>query len=199
METIRGKLSLEMTASDLQQKINDYEKIQLDLGTGDGRFVRCMSEKHADQYFIGVDACRENLHVNSRLKLSNALFVIASAQALPEEFDGLFSQINVNFPWGSLLVSLLTNDTALITRLQTITHSCAGIDVLLNAEACKNAGFELEAGAQQMIRILRRAGWKIKLCLWLDAKDLRVFPSTWARRLAIGRDPRAVRLSFQNE
>ena len=199
METIWGKMSLELTALNLQQKLSGYEKILLDLGTGDGRFVRSKSEEHKDQFFIGIDACRENLHLNSRRILPNALFVIASAQALPHELDGLISHVNINFPWGSLLESLLSDDTALITRLLSVTRRCASLDIFLNAEALVTAGYTFESGADQILGALNAAGWKLKSCSLLDTNSLRSFPSTWAKRLAFGRNPRAVQLSLQRE
>lgn len=199
METIRGKSSFELERSELGQRLAGYEHILLDLGTGDGRFIRDMAAQHHDRFFIGVDACRENLRVNSLAKLPNALFIIASAQALPHELNGLFSQVNINFAWGSLLESLLDYKDPLISRLLSVTRSCAGMDIYLNAEALMTSGWALEAGADQIQQILDEAGWKIKSRSSMNAQSLRAYPSTWAKRLAFGRDPRAIHLGFQKE
>ena len=43
-----------------------YNHISLDLGTGDGRYVRTLAERHPERFSIGVDACRENLREHSR-------------------------------------------------------------------------------------------------------------------------------------
>jgi 16S rRNA (adenine(1408)-N(1))-methyltransferase len=199
METIRGKTSLEMTASDLQKQLMGYKHILLDLGTGDGLYVRCRAEQHKERFFIGVDACRENLRHNSRRKLPNALFIIANAQALPTELNGLASQVTINFPWGSLLESLLSNEDSLVSRLPTIARPFAAMDICLNAEALVTAGCSLESGADQIERIMNADGWKTKSRSWMDAHLLRSFPTTWAKRLAFGRDPRAIRLSVQRQ
>ena len=199
METIQGKTSLEMTASDLQEQLMGYKHILLDLGTGDGRYVRCRAEQHQNWFFIGIDACRENLRHNSRRKLPNALFIIANAQALPTELNGLASQVTINFPWGSLLESLLSNEDSLVSRLPTIARPCAAMDICLNAEALATAGCSLESGADQIERIMNAEGWKTKSRSWMDAHLLRSFPTTWAKRLAFGRDPRAIRLSVQRQ
>ena len=140
METIRGKTSPEMTASDLQKQLMGYKYVLIDLGTGDGRYVRCRAEQHKERFFIGVDACRENLCANSRIKLPNALFIIANAQALPTELNGLASHITINFPWGSLLESLLSSEDSLISRLLSATRPFAGMEIHLNAEALVTAG-----------------------------------------------------------
>ena len=197
METIRGRRSHDLDLIELTKRRAAYANILIDIGTGDGHFVRCMAEKQKDRFFIGVDACRENLRVNSRVKLPNALFVIASAQALPSELNGLASHITINFPWGSLLESLLKDDVCLINGLLFITHPCASMDILLNGEALSTAGWTLEAGADQVERVLNGVGWRTTSRACQDAQALRSIPTTWAKRLAFGRDPRAIRLSLQ--
>jgi len=199
METIRGKTSPEMTASDLQKQLMGYKHILIDLGTGDGRYVRCRAEQHKERFFIGVDACRDNLRANSRRILPNALFIIADAQALPTELNGLASHITINFPWGSLLESLLSSEDSLISRLLSATRPFAGMDIHLNAEALVTAGWALESGADQIECIVNTVGWRTKSRSWMDAHLLRSFPTTWAKRLAFGRDPRAIHLSVQKE
>jgi 16S rRNA (adenine(1408)-N(1))-methyltransferase len=197
METIRGRQSREINTTELNQLIAGYENISLDLGTGDGRFVCKSAEQNKGRFIIGIDSCRENLRVNSGRKLPNALFVIASAQALPHELSGLVSHVSINFPWGSLLESLLTDDACLLNGLLRVTRPCAGMAVHLNADALASAGWDLDSGADQIERVLNAAGWETRSRSGLDASDLRCIPTTWAKRLAFGRDPRAIRLCLQ--
>jgi len=199
METIRGRQPCEINGTELHQRLAGYQDILLDLGTGDGRFVCKIAEKHRDRFVIGLDSCRENLRVNSQRKLPNALFVITSAQSLPRELNGLVSHVSINFPWGSLLESLLKDDACLINGLLSVTRPCAGMEVPLNADALSTAGWALESGADQIERILNAAGWKTTSRSCLNAPILRSIPTTWAKRLAFGRDPRAIRLSLQRE
>ncbi len=102
-------------------------------------------------FIIGVDSCRENLHEHSRAKLSNMLFVIASAQNLPCELNGLVSHITINFPWGSLLQSLLDGDSRLMRGLESIASSPTSLDIRLNGGALAEAGWTLEAGGREDI------------------------------------------------
>jgi hypothetical protein len=53
----------------------------------------------------------------------------------------------------------------------------------------------LESRAEQIYNNLIYAGWRVKTPMLMNAQALRDFPSTWAKRLAFGRDPRAIRLS----
>ena len=199
METIRGKTSHQLDFEGLAERLAGYSHIRLDLGTGDGRYVCRMAEQHQDRFFIGVDACRENLRANSQRKLPNALFIIASAQALPQELNGLISHVTINFPWGSLLESLLSGDPALMNGLSCISCLNAGIEIHLNGGALTEAGTTLEAGAEKIYHNMLRSGWQVNAPMAMNASALRNFPSTWAKRLAFGRDPRAIHLSVQKE
>ena len=195
METILGRRSLDLDLTGLKNQLTNYNRITLDLGTGDGKFAFHYAQTFPSHFVIGVDSCRENLRENSRMKLPNALFIIASAQDLPNELNGLVSHITINFPWGSLLESLLTGDCMLTHRLELISRSTASIDIRLNGGALAEQGCTLEAGAAQIYNNLIHAGWRVKTPVMINAQTLREFPSTWAKRLAFGRDPRAMQLS----
>jgi 16S rRNA (adenine(1408)-N(1))-methyltransferase len=181
----------------LNDRLAHHNRIILDLGTGDGRYARTLAQTHPDWFIIGVDAARENLRDHSQAKLQNLLFVIASAQALPKELEGRVSQISINFPWGSLLESLLAGDALFLRGLERISGPAASIELRLNGGALAEAGTTLEAGTHTIRSNLLRAGWQVKTPAPMDGLALRNFPSTWAKRLAFGRDPRALILSGQ--
>ena len=195
METIRGRQSLDMDLTGLNDRLTKYTRIHLDLGTGDGRYVRHLAERNPRWFVIGVDSCRENLREHSRAKLPNALFVIASAQELPREFNGLVSHITINFPWGSLLESLLAGDSKLMRGLRSISRAHGSLELRLNGGALIEAGKTLEAGTDRIFYNLLGAGWQLEHPAMMDACALKQFPTTWAKRLAFGRDPRAMALN----
>jgi hypothetical protein len=195
METIRGRKSLELDFNGFTKKLAGFDRLAIDLGTGDGRYVRYLAENNPAWFVIGIDSCRENLPEYSRAKLENMLFVIASAQELPRELDGLVSRISINFPWGSLLEGLLTRDSKLMSGLASLSVPVASVNVRLNGGALAEAGWTLETGTEQIYRNLKEAGWYVKVPIMLNGYALRAFPSTWAKRLAFGRDPRAMMLS----
>ena len=195
METIRGRTSRELDLNGLKERLANYNRIHLDLGTGDGRYARTLATSHPDWFVIGMDSCRENLREHSQVKLPNLLFVIASAQDLPGELQDCVSHLTINFPWGSLLESLLAGDPRLICGLERISRQAASVEVRLNGGALAEAGTCLEAGTDAICHNLHRAGWRVSTPVALDARGLRDFPSTWAKRLAFGRDPHAMMLS----
>ena len=195
METIRGKVSHNLDLTDFYARLANYDRITLDLGTGDGKFAFCHADNFPNHFVIGVDSCRENLHEHSRAKLPNLLYIIASAQSLPQELHGLVSHITINFPWGSLLESLLNGDDRLLRGLESVAGSSVALDVRLNGGALAEQGWSLEDGAERIFENLTFAGWNLHKPEMLDSRVLRSFPSTWAKRLAFGRDPRAIYLS----
>ncbi len=179
METIRGKSSRSMSFDELRARLAGYNRILLDLGTGDGRYVQALASQHPDWFVIGVDACRENLHERSHSALRNLLFLIAEAQHLPRELSASVHCLVINFPWGSLLEGLVAGDPSLMSALASVAAPGASLEVRLNA------------GAEQTCRSLSRWGWAVDDVQPVSAPALKTFPSTWARRLAFGRDPRA--------
>lgn len=195
METIRGRTSHTLDLNELHARLTNYNRIFLDLGTGDGKFAHTLADSLPGYFVIGLDSCRENLREHSRTKLPNLLYVIASAQNLPHELNGLVSHVTINFPWGSLLDSLLTGDARLMHGLESISSSTASVDIRLNGGGLAEAGWGLEAGVERIYSNLLQAGWQVDAPMMMNANALRNFPSTWAKRLAFGRDPRAVLLN----
>jgi 16S rRNA (adenine(1408)-N(1))-methyltransferase len=179
----------------LKDRLTNYNRLVLDLGTGDGRYVHTLARSHTDWFVVGVDACRENLREHSRARLVNTLFVIASAHELPCEFSGLFSHVTINFPWGSLLKGLLAAEAGLMGGLLSVTRPEAQIEIHLNGGALAEAGTRLEEGANTIYEIMGRHGWNIRSPRLMTSKALQSLPTTWARRLAHGRDPRAMVLT----
>ena len=191
MEIIRGKQSSVMDAAAFAECLYGYESIQMDIGTGDGRYARHIAESNPRSFVIGIDACRENLRTGSRRASANALFVIANAQALPHDLYGLAARITINFPWGSLLERLLENDAALLEGLMCLSRPGMSIEVRLNAGALAECGYSLKMGTDRIQNVLGTNGFIMQPPTLMTACELRSYPTTWAKRLAFGRDPRA--------
>lgn len=196
MEIIRGKHASFMDSSALaeQRARAGYDRVHIDIGTGDGRFVAHMAQANPRIFAIGIDACRENLHEVSRRAASNALFVIANAQTLPSELNGLAAQVTINFPWGSLIEGLVQHDPALLAGLKAITRADAVVEIRLNGGALAEVGCSLEDGTARVREALAMNGFVVRSPKLLTAAELKAFPTTWAKRLAFGRDPHAMYL-----
>jgi 16S rRNA (adenine(1408)-N(1))-methyltransferase len=196
VEIINGKTTRVVAASELASTIAGYRDLLIDLGTGDGRYVTHMAWQNPAVFVIGVDACRENLRDASRTRPGNSLFAIANL-AIPgctffEEMRGFATQVTINFPWGSLRDALLAGEPALLGGLWKIMRPGARLEIHLNASALAEAGWDLHAGGSRVAESLANVGLEIRKSKTLSVPGLRALPSTWARRLAFGRDPHAV-------
>jgi 16S rRNA (adenine(1408)-N(1))-methyltransferase len=192
VEYIRGKTSAEIDADGLAAGVAGYGEVLIDVGTGDGRYVLHVARTRPTWFAIGVDTCRDNLRKISRKAPSNALYVIANALALPGELGGMASKVTINFPWGSLLTGLLDGEPMLMEGLLAIARPGATLEIRLNAGALTEAGHTLESGGARVQQALHEGGFDVRELVRLDARELRRCHTTWAKRLAYGRDPRAV-------
>jgi 16S rRNA (adenine(1408)-N(1))-methyltransferase len=195
MERVLGKYSCQIDAATLAASMEGYAHRLVDIGAGDGRFVLASARGRPAVFALGIDACRENLRAASRRAPGNAFFVIANALALPFDLDGIATHITINFPWGSLLEGLLTGEATLLHGLAALCRPGARLDVRLNGGALAAAGWTLEAGAAQIRWLMCRHGFALDALAVLGPGELRRIPTTWAKRLAFGRDPRAMALS----
>ncbi len=98
------------------------------------------------------------------------------------------------FEWGSLLTGLLTSGSQVLAGLHMIVWPGAQLEIRLNSSALLQEGWSLEQGGARVQRALRESGFEVKPPLKLDAHALRNYPTTWAKRLAYGRDPHALHL-----
>ncbi len=195
MESLHGKHTCILDATDFAARLHGYQHIVIDIGTGDGRYVAHLARRSPERFVIGIDTCRANLHQVSRKSLPNALYLIANAEALPAELSGLASHITVNFPWGSLLTGLFESGSKVIENLRMIAQPGATLEIRLNSSALLKEGLSLEQGGVMVQQALQMSGFDVKPPVTLDADALRTYPTTWAKRLASGRDPHALSLS----
>ena len=194
MEILRNKKSLQLHSEEFAILRAPYGDVFIDIGTGDGRYALHLAHANPADFIIGIDTCRENLRTASRTAPANVLFVIADARVPPPELSGLARRLTVNFPWGSLLTGLLTRESAVLTGLAAIAAPNAVVDVRVNGDALVQAGGALEDGAARLLSALRAHGFRVDHLEEMNADALRRCSTTWARRLAHGRHPRAVSL-----
>jgi 16S rRNA (adenine(1408)-N(1))-methyltransferase len=132
--------------------------------------------------------------------LANALFVVAAAEALPAELDGVTDALTVHFPWGSLLRGLLTADAAILGGIARVTRPGAAVTLLLSLTERDNVT-EIGTIDERTFAVLAPAYATHGLTL-LDARiatreELAGSHSSWAKRLRAGRSRRAWQASFR--
>ncbi|MCO6511673.1 MAG: methyltransferase domain-containing protein [Aridibacter famidurans] len=176
-----------------------FQRVALDIGTGDGRFVLRLAESEPETYWIGIDANAKPLHKTStkaarqlgKGRCANALFVHASAEDLPEEFDGIADEIYINFPWGSLLGAVLRPDFGFLATLAriladrgTVTMT-TGIDPQKDRRELERFGIEalcFEDLTSRMLPAYSEAGFDLIEAATAEKGEL-LSGSTWERKL----------------
>jgi hypothetical protein len=195
VETICGTRSLSLDRATLAARLGAYREVAVDLGTGDGRYVRQLARREPDCLAIGIDLCRENMREVSRRAPDNALYLIADALALPAELNGVATRISINFAWGSLIQGLLRIELGLYDSLRRLAASSGTLlDIKLNERAIAVAGWSLDAGERQLRANLYEAGCQLESFAVLDRVALRDCQTSWAKRIAHGEDVRALHL-----
>jgi 16S rRNA (adenine(1408)-N(1))-methyltransferase len=171
-----------------------YPEAVIDLGTGDGRSVLATAAACPDVLAIGVDADATSMAEASRRAARrggwpNALFVVAAAESLPAELDGLAASLTVHFPWGSLLHGLLRADPKILAGMARVTRPGAAVTVLLSVTVRDHvAGLDtFDARAIERIGHCYAAyGLALMEGRPATAEDVVATHSTWAKRLGVG-------------
>ena len=118
----------------------ETEKVLIDLGTGDGRFVLDMARENADFLCIGIDAAIENMTKTSRVAAAkpkkggvpNAFFLRGAAENLPGPFSGQIDFVSINYPWGSLMKIVSVPDVDEIKKIRQVCKPDAELSIFLN-------------------------------------------------------------------
>ncbi len=175
----------------------------IDLGTGDGRFVSAAAKANPDKFYIGVDPNVKPLEKPSMKAtrkpakggLPNAMFVQASVEDLPEEFDGVADEIHVHFPWGSLLGGVLRGEAETLGALRRIAATdcllevVTGIDTDRDRSEIDRLGLPEVTDEYLIGRLLpkfEKAGFRAVEIRRLDRSEWMQMETSWARRLAQG-------------
>jgi 16S rRNA (adenine(1408)-N(1))-methyltransferase len=147
-----------------------------------------------------AEPSRRAARAPARSGLPNALFVVAAVELLPPELRGVADELTIAFPWGSLLRGAVELDEGAAAGIASLLRPGGIATITLSIEA--RDGLDLpRLEADGACEALRDRWW----CHGLQVLDLRPatpaeltsMRSTWARRLAAGRDRTAWRLDMR--
>jgi len=166
---------------------------------------------NSQNFFIGIDANSRPLEKISekiyrklaRGGLPNALFVLSAVENLPAELEGIANEIQVNFPWGSLLRAVAGGDEIVLRNLRQLCATDALLTVII--------GLDLERDRSELDRLALpsldldylklelpakypRAGFAIVGTETLTGTRLLELKTTWARRLKAGHHRSFIRI-----
>ena len=146
----------------------------------------------------GLDASRDAMlkaavwavRPGRRGALANARFVVAAAEALPRELDGIVDELTVHFPWGSLLRGLLGPEGCVLAGLARLLRPGRCATALLSLTPRDRRTDLPPLGSALAARLagpyavhgLRLVDWRPA-----SAAEVAAAHSTWAKRLGAGR------------
>jgi 16S rRNA (adenine(1408)-N(1))-methyltransferase len=176
----------------LPQWAAPFDRVHVDLGTGDGAYALRVARMHPDHAVIGLDTMLDHLRGARKRHPRNVRFDQADALAWPLGTLPGADLVTINFPYGSLLRGLVEGDPALLQRLDALLGPGSRLAIRVNRSALVATGLDPLTGPDRITATVSQLdGVRVATCT-LDRDDLRAFPSSWAKRLGYGRETGAV-------
>lgn len=192
LDVVRGRRIDRIEGAFITHWMGGFERAIVDLGTGDGRWVYRQARRHPRWAFVGIDANARLMREVSfragrkaaRGGIGNLLFIRAEVHDLPQALNGVADEIYVLYPWGRLLETVWTPRPEGLRAVVRLARPAGRLEVHVNASAVANrwtdtatlvAGYDAAGIRLQSVR-LEADAWR----------------TSWAGRIAHGRDPRVV-------
>jgi 16S rRNA (adenine(1408)-N(1))-methyltransferase len=124
-----------------------------------------------------------------RRRMDNVLLVVARAEELPSELDGLADAVTIHFPWGSLLRGVLLADADVAAGLARIARPGARVTAVLSVtDRERSLGLPTVDAGLGPGMAARYAVHGLTLVDWRPATpgEIEATRSSWARRLDAG-------------
>jgi 16S rRNA (adenine(1408)-N(1))-methyltransferase len=176
----------------LPQWAAPFDRVHVDLGTGDGAYALSTARRHPTAAVIGLDTMLDHLRGARKRIPGNLRYVLADALAWPLGTLPVADLVTINFPYASLLRGLVEGDPALLERLDALLGPGSRLSIRINRSALVATGLDPANGPERIATTVRQLpDVRVATCT-LDRDDLRAFPSSWAKRLGYGRETGAV-------
>ena len=158
------------------------------------------ARRERQKFFIGIDANRRPLQkISEKIHrgpakggLPNVLFLEAAVESLPYELDGTASEVQVNFPWGSLLRGVATGDQLVLGNLRRMCKVDALLNVMIGldferdrSEIVRLGLLELDANyiSTVLVKAYTNAGFDLVETQNIVPSNRPEFQTSWAKRL----------------
>jgi 16S rRNA (adenine(1408)-N(1))-methyltransferase len=171
-----------------------FERLHIDVGTGDGRAALALAARDPAALVVGLDAVAAPMARASRRAARppdrggrpNVLFVVAAIEEPPDELVGRADLVTVNLPWGSLLRGVLGLEVRATSGLASLVRPGGALTAVVSVEPRDGLGDLLQAA--QSDKWLRAAwekhGFRLAAPERADRPKIAAIGSSWARRLS---------------
>lgn len=133
MRILKSSKEIEISNVDFLDRISKYNKLIIDLGTGYGSFVYFNAVNNKENFYVGLDSCRDSMKKYAikqyKNKIDNLIFIVMNAQNINEILENRFSEIYINLPWGSLLQGIFKEELNIINSISKLAQKYCVINI----------------------------------------------------------------------
>lgn len=194
-----------MNAAEVNDLRKKFEKVVVDLGTGDGRFVYKKALAEPTTLFIGIEPAHKQVEEFARKvarqKLENVLFVVGSFELLPEELSGVADKLFIILPWGTLLKAIAEPNEADISTIKYLLKPKAEVEFIFGFDAqlepSQTNRLQLgEINEKNTVQVFEENGFTLVESTQLLRTKLSELESTWGKRISSTMNRKIFRLVF---
>ncbi|EKD95637.1 MAG: 16S rRNA methylase [uncultured bacterium] len=210
MKVVTGKSIKEVDKNELVNILNAYKKVEVDLGTGDGRYVYKNAKENSGTLFIGIEPIQKQLENYSRKSqkenITNAIYILGSVEYFPDELLGTADKLTIILPWGSLLQSITNPNYEKNSLISNILKSNGICEIVLGysqeyepneTERLELENLSVEYLKSTVIPIFEKNNLHLTEFGSLGKKDLKPIESTWSKKLSFGKNRPLYQLKFK--
>jgi len=186
-----------------------FEKVFLDIGTGDGRYVYKSALSNPNYLYIGIDPAsnlKEYQREINRNRLQNAILINSSIENFNPEVTHFFDKITILLPWGNLLKYTATADQNFFEKITKLLKNNGEIQIIfgfneeLEEKETKRLNLvELTEKELSYLKQLYENLNNLELVSFneISYKDLEDFETTWAKKLSFGKNRQYLKISLK--
>jgi hypothetical protein len=130
----------------------------------------------------------------------NLLCITEPTEILVAELSGVANRVSVILPWGSLLRGIALPETTFLNHLRFLCASDATVEIVFSYDERRDAGQQGRLGFAPtnewdvrgiLAESYERAGFQVASIETISQSGLRLYETTWAKRLSFAR-PREI-------
>jgi len=210
VNVVLGNKKLQIDKKELNGLVKCYDKVILDLGTGDGRFVYKSAIANPDFFYIGMDPSEKQLLEYSkkavRKKLPNVIFVVGSVENLPVELVSSSQKIYINLPWGSLLSNVVLPNKDVVKNISELLAPDEELEIVVGyhqdsepseTERLSVPELSLDYIEKNLVPVYKKCGFTVKNIEQINKGDLKKIETTWSKKLSFGKKRDIFRIVFR--
>ncbi|MCA9386691.1 methyltransferase domain-containing protein [Candidatus Dojkabacteria bacterium] len=199
---IAGKKTIPSTEIKIDEH---YKKVIVDLGCGDGKQTYRLAYDNPENFYIGIDANFKGLEEISRKArkkpvkggLTNVVFVHGVAESLPQELESVADEIQINFPWGSLLEGFINLNDDIWKNIRMIAKNNAELKVITTYDDKFEQEFREERSLPELTISYFEGNFREKLLSYgvkitevriISEEEKNEISSPWGKKILSSRD-----------